>query len=66
MLADQFSRNMFRGTKKAFASDRISLAAAKSSIKRGWDLQIKERARQFFYLPLMHSENLYDQEAVFV
>ena len=62
ILADQFSRNMFRGHKDAFASDRIGVAAAKSSLKRGWDLRIDEPARQFFYLPLMHSENLSDQD----
>ena len=59
---DQFSRNMFRGTGKAFASDRAALAAAKQSIKRDWDLRIDEPARQFFYMPLMHSENLCDQD----
>lgn len=62
ILMDQFSRNMFRGTGKAFASDRHAVAAAKSAIHRGWDMRIDEPARQFFYLPLMHSENLCDQD----
>lgn len=62
ILMDQFSRNMFRGDGKAFSSDRAALAAAKSTIEKGWDLKIDEPARQFFYLPLMHSENLCDQE----
>jgi uncharacterized protein (DUF924 family) len=62
ILLDQFSRNMFRDTGKAFASDRFALAAAKRAIDRKWDLQIDEPARQFFYLPLMHSECLSDQE----
>ncbi|MFT6673975.1 MAG: hypothetical protein ACJAVM_000146 [Sulfitobacter sp.] len=62
ILMDQFSRNMFRDTGKAFSSDRIALAAAKSAINKGWDLRIDEPARQFFYLPLMHSENLCDQD----
>lgn len=62
ILTDQFSRNMFRGQGRAFATDRASLAAAKSAIERGWDLMIDEPARQFFYMPLMHSENLCDQE----
>ena len=62
ILMDQFSRNMFRGSGKAFASDRIGLAAAKSAINKGWDMRIDEPARQFFYLPLMHSENLCDQD----
>lgn len=62
ILTDQFPRNMFRGSARSFASDRISLAAAKSAISKGWDLKIDEPARQFFYLPLMHSENLCDQD----
>ena len=62
ILTDQFPRNMFRGEGRAFATDRAGLTAAKVAINRGWDMRINEPARQFFYLPLMHSENLCDQE----
>lgn len=62
ILTDQFPRNMFRGQERAFATDRAALAVAKSAIERGWDMAIDEPARQFFYMPLMHSENLCDQE----
>lgn len=62
ILTDQFPRNMFRGLRAAFSTDRAALAAAKAAIDKGWDLKIDEPARQFFYLPLMHSENLCDQE----
>lgn len=62
ILMDQLPRNMFRGTARAFSSDRAALAAAKSAIDKGWDLKIDAPARQFFYLPLMHSENLCDQD----
>ena len=62
ILMDQFPRNMFRGTARAFASDKAGLAAAKSAIAKGWDMKIDPPARQFFYMPLMHSENLCDQE----
>ena len=62
ILTDQFSRNMYRGSNGAFATDPLALAATKSAIKNGWDLKIDEPARQFFYLPLMHSENLCDQD----
>jgi uncharacterized protein (DUF924 family) len=62
ILTDQFPRNMFRGTARAFATDRSALAAAKAAIDRKWDLRVAEPVRQFFYLPLMHSENLCDQE----
>ncbi len=62
ILLDQFPRNMFRDTGKAFASDKFALAAAKQAIGKKWDLKIDEPARQFFYMPLMHSENLCDQD----
>jgi len=62
ILTDQFPRNMFRGEGRAFSTDRAGLTAAKVAVNRGWDMRIDEPARQFFYLPLMHSENLCDQE----
>ena len=62
LVTDQFPRNMFRGSGRAFSSDRAALTAAKAAIGKGWDLKIDEPARQFFYLPLMHSENLCDQD----
>ena len=62
LVLDQFSRNMFRGSSKAFSSDLVALAAAKQAIKHKFDLAVDEPGRQFFYLPLMHSESLQDQE----
>ncbi len=62
ILADQFPRNMFRDSDKAFETDAIAVAAAKQAIARGWDMKIDEPARQFFYVPLMHSECLADQD----
>ncbi|PWG18109.1 DUF924 family protein [Salibaculum griseiflavum] len=62
ILTDQFPRNMFRDDPRAFETDRSARAASKVAIDRGWDKRIAEPARQFFYLPLVHSENLCDQE----
>ncbi|WP_375691285.1 DUF924 family protein [Pseudooceanicola sp. LIPI14-2-Ac024] len=62
ILMDQFPRNMFRGEGRAFASDRAALSAAKVAVERKWDMRIDPPARQFFYLPMMHSECLSDQE----
>lgn len=62
ILADQLPRNMFRNEARAFASDPVARAAAKQALHRGWDLRIDAPARQFFYLPLVHSENLCDQD----
>ncbi len=63
IVTDQFSRNMFRNDDgRAFSLDAIALSVAKRAICKGWDLKIDAPARQFFYLPLMHSENLCDQD----
>ena len=62
ILMDQFPRNMFRDTGRAFESDRHARAACKVAVTRDWDQRINLPARQFFYLPLMHSENLVDQD----
>ena len=62
ILLDQFPRNMFRGSDKAFCTDRKALCVAKKAIDRGFDLRTPEPQRQFFYMPLMHSESLTDQE----
>ena len=62
ILTDQFPRNMHRGSALSFATDRAAVAAAKVAIAKGWDLRIDEPARQFFYMPLVHSECLADQE----
>lgn len=62
ILLDQLPRNMFRGTARAYSSDRRARITCKGAIARGLDLGIVGDARQFFYLPLMHSENLADQD----
>jgi len=62
ILLDQFPRNAFRGTAGAFAGDRRARAVAKAAIAQGRDLAVPEPERQFFYLPLMHSESLADQD----
>ncbi len=62
ILTDQFPRNMFRDTAKAFASDPLALSVAKSAIGKGFDMRIEGMLRQFIYMPLMHSECLSDQD----
>ncbi|MDP9928875.1 DUF924 family protein [Variovorax paradoxus] len=62
VLLDQFPRNTFRGHARAFATDPKALAVAREAIEAGFDLQVDEALRRFFYLPFMHSESLADQE----
>lgn len=62
IVTDQFSRNMFRDDPRAFATDGRALVAAIRAIHHKLDLQVAEPERQFFYMPLMHSESLMDQD----
>jgi uncharacterized protein (DUF924 family) len=62
ILLDQLPRNMFRGEARAFASDGRALAVATSAILRRRDARVPAPQRQFFYLPLMHSEVLAHQD----
>ena len=61
IVTDQFPRNMFRDDPRAFSTDRRALAAAKRALVAGADLHVEGDARQFFYLPLEHSESTPDQ-----
>jgi uncharacterized protein (DUF924 family) len=59
---DQFPRNMFRDDRRTHATDELARGVAERAIGRGFDRLVSHSERQFFYLPLMHSENLADQE----
>ncbi|MEM8786617.1 MAG: DUF924 family protein [Pseudomonadota bacterium] len=58
---DQFSRNIFRGMPAAFSHDAIAVDLATHGILIAVDMEMTEVERQFFYLPLEHSERLADQ-----
>ena len=62
LVLDQFPRNMFRGTARAFAGDELARAVADRALARGFDQQVPAGERIFFYMPFEHSENLADQE----
>ena len=62
LVFDQFPRNMFRGTARAFAADPVARDVAVRAIGRGHDQAVGRDLRAFFYLPFMHSEDLADQE----
>lgn len=62
VLLDQFPRNMFRGTARAFAADPLALEAARTILDRGWDKAMTPDERVFAYLPFEHSEALRDQK----
>ena len=62
LVFDQFPRNMFRGQPRAFATDDMAAAIARRAVEHGFDMDVAEQRRMFFYMPLMHSENVADQE----
>lgn len=63
IVLDQFSRNMFRDTPKAFATDDIALKISKMAVEKGLDRELTAAVHyNFLYMPFMHSENLEDQE----
>jgi uncharacterized protein (DUF924 family) len=62
LVFDQFSRNMFRGEARAFATDDLALLIARRAVERGFDSEAPAERRRFFYMPFMHSENAADQE----
>jgi len=62
ILLDQFPRNMFRGSARAFAADPLARAIAAGALIRGFDAQVPANMRTFFYLPFEHSEDMADQE----
>lgn len=62
ILTDQLPRNMFRNDARAFATDPLARRIGRAAIDAGHDLSTPEPARQFFYLPFEHSEDLADQD----
>ena len=61
IVLDQFSRNLFRNSPRAFSQDALALRLCKEGLSRRQDLTLSEAERIFFYLPLEHSEDIGDQ-----
>ncbi len=62
LLLDQCSRNIHRGTARAFAGDKLALELARLALDRGWTHAAPKDWRLFLLMPLQHSEQLADQE----
>ncbi len=62
ILADQFSRNIYRNKAKAFAQDELALALTVEGLETRVDLKLGIVQRIFFYMPLEHSESLSIQD----
>jgi len=62
LLLDQFTRNAFRDTPRAFAGDALALSAARRMVARGHDAALPPVQRAFVYLPFEHVEDLAVQD----
>ena len=57
LVLDQFSRNVYRDTARAFAHDALALALAQEMVASGQDRSLPLAQRSFAYMPYMHSES---------
>lgn len=57
LVLDQFSRNVWRDTPRAFAQDALALALAQELVASGQDRSLPLAQRSFAYMPYMHSES---------
>jgi uncharacterized protein (DUF924 family) len=62
LLLDQFTRNCFRETPRAFAGDALALSLAEDAVARGDDRRLVNVERWFMYMPFQHAESLAAQE----
>ncbi len=57
IVLDQFPRNMFRNSYRAFATDEAALALAATTIDEGMHETLSEREKGFLFMPFQHSED---------
>jgi len=62
IVLDQFPLNMFRGRGQSFATEGRARDLAVAAIDRGWDRSLDAEQQLFLYMPLMHREDLADQD----
>ena len=62
IVLDQFSRNMFRGQREAFAQDDLARAVAVRALDRKFNEQLSVPGRVFLCHPFTHSESPVDQD----
>ncbi|ABV88668.1 DUF924 family protein [Shewanella pealeana] len=57
IVLDQFSRNIYRDSAKAFAADAIALVLAQEAVAINSDSELKAKQVPFLFMPYMHSES---------
>ena len=58
VVLDQFSRNAYRGSPLSYAQDEKALRLAVEGIEAGMDRELRPIERDFFWMPIVHSEDL--------
>ena len=58
VVLDQFSRQLHRGSPRAFAQDGMALVLAQEAVAAGHDRALTPEQRHFLLMPYMHSESL--------
>ncbi|MEM1377430.1 MAG: DUF924 family protein [Pseudomonadota bacterium] len=58
IVLDQFSRQLYRKSGRAFANDALALALAQEGVAQGLDADLSSDERHFLFMPYMHSESL--------
>ncbi|NVK34695.1 MAG: DUF924 domain-containing protein [Rhodobacteraceae bacterium] len=62
ILLDQFTRNVYRGSARAFDADPLARSHADKAVNQGFDKAFPIDSRAFFYLPFEHAEDIALQE----
>jgi uncharacterized protein (DUF924 family) len=62
LVLDQFTRNCYRDSPRAFAGDAQALAAATAVVDQARDLELIPVERWFLYMPFEHSESAQAQD----
>ncbi len=62
VVLDQFTRNVFRNTPRAFAGDPLALEAARAMVRTGQHAELPPLQRVFAYLPFEHDESIASQD----
>jgi glutathione S-transferase len=62
VVLDQFPRNLYRGTPRAYAGDAMAVVAAEMAVSSGFDRDLPGAMRMFLYMPFHHSEDLAHQD----
>lgn len=58
LLLDQFSRNIYRDSPRAYEADDLAVQLTLLAIDRGWEASYADEEKPFLYMPLMHAEDL--------